>query len=100
MKKICFVLIVDVGINYGLIFFLLFLRNQDDLKEYFFKYYDVLINYIRDKSLVDYLVVFKLCLFFDNENNFLIIEVLVILFMEKDFEKIKIYIDNYFFNNL
>ncbi|PEY84507.1 hypothetical protein CN349_30865, partial [Bacillus cereus] len=36
---------------------------------------------------------------FDNENNLPIIEVPAILFMEKDFEKIKTYIDNYFSNN-
>ncbi len=61
MKKICFVLIVDAGINYGSIFSLPFLRNQDDLKEYFSEYYDVSINYIRDKNSVDYLVVPKPC---------------------------------------
>ena len=63
------------------------LRNQDDLKGYFSKYYDVSINYIRDKNSVDYLVVPKPCPAFDNENNLPIIEVPAILFMEKNFEK-------------
>ncbi|WP_411469788.1 hypothetical protein [Bacillus thuringiensis] len=99
MKKICFVLIVDAGINYGSIFSLPFLKNQDDLKGYFSEYYDVSINYIRDKNSVDYLVVPKPCPPFDNENNLPIIEVPAMLFMEKNFEKIKTYIDNYFSNN-
>lgn len=99
MKKICFVLTVNAGINYGSILFLPFFRNRDDLKEYFSEYYDVSNNYIRDKNLVDYLVVPKPCPPFDNENNLPIIEVPAILFLEKDFEKIKAYIDNYFSNN-
>ena len=85
-EKICFVLIVDAGINYGSIFSTI-LRNHDDLKEYFSEYYDVSINYIRDKNSVDYLVVPKPCPPFDNENNLPIIEVPANLFMEKDFEK-------------
>ena len=42
------------------------------------------------------MVVPKPCPPFDNENNLPIIEVPANLFMEKDFEKIKTYIDNYF----
>ena len=57
------------------------------MKEYFSKYYNVSINYIRDKNSVDYLVVPKPCPAFDNENNLPIIEVPAILFMEKNFEK-------------
>lgn len=99
MKKICFVLTVSTGINYGSIFSVPLIRNHDDLKEYFSKYYDVSIDYIRDKDSVDYLVVPKPFTPFDNENNLPIIEVPAVLFMKKDFEKIKTYIDNYFSNN-
>ncbi|WP_313467013.1 hypothetical protein [Carnobacterium sp.] len=99
MKKICFVLTVSTGINYGSIFSVPLIRNHDDLKEYFSKYYDVSIDYIRDKDSVDYLVVPKPFAPFDNENNLPIIEVPAVLFMEKDFEKIKTYIDNYFSYN-
>ncbi|MCO6017684.1 hypothetical protein CKN86_10770 [Carnobacterium divergens] len=96
MKKIGFVLTVSTGINYGSIFSLPLIKNHDDLKEYFSKDYDVSINYIRDKDSVDYLIVPKPFTPFDNENNLPIIEVPAILFMEKDFEKIKTCIDNYF----
>ncbi|MCD5001894.1 hypothetical protein IV487_05325 [Enterococcus saccharolyticus] len=96
MKKICFVLTVSTGINYGSIFSLPFIRNHDELKEYFSQYYDVSIDYIKDKNSVDYLVVPEPFTPFDNENNLPIIEVPAVLFMEKDFENIKMYIDNYF----
>ncbi|TFJ46639.1 hypothetical protein [Carnobacterium divergens] len=98
MKKICFVLTVSTGINYGSLSSVPFVKNYDDLKEYFSKYYNVSVNYIRDKDSVDYLVVPKPFTPFDNENNLPIIEVPAILFMEKDFEKIKTCIDNYFSN--
>ena len=99
MKKICFVLTVSSGINYSSIYSFPLIRNHDDLKEYFSKYYDVSIDYIRDKESVDYLVVPEPSPPFDNENHLPIIEVPAILFMQKDFDKIKTYIDKYFATN-
>ncbi|MBO0453739.1 hypothetical protein [Candidatus Enterococcus murrayae] len=98
MKKICFVLTVSSGINYISIFAGPLFRDNDDFKEYFSKYYDVSTNYIRDKDAVDYLVVPKPFPPFVNENHLPIIEVPALLFMQKDFEKIKTYIDDYFSN--
>ncbi|MDK1727792.1 hypothetical protein [Dellaglioa algida] len=95
-EKICFVLTVSTGINFGSIFSTPLIKNNDELKAYFSEYYDVSINYIRDKDSVDYLVVPKPFMSFDNENKLPIIEVPARLFIEKDFEKIKTYIDNYF----
>ena len=73
MKKICFVLTVSTSINYGSIFANPRVRNNEDLKDYFSKDYDVSINYIRDKDSVDYLVVPNPFTPFDNENNLPII---------------------------
>ncbi|HCM86042.1 MULTISPECIES: hypothetical protein [Enterococcus] len=87
MKKICFVLTV----NFGSLF-----ADTEFLKEYFSKDYDVSLNYLRDKDSVDYLVVPVPFTPFKNENDLPIIEVPAVLFMEKDFETIKDYIDNYF----
>ncbi|EOH73504.1 hypothetical protein [Enterococcus malodoratus] len=87
MKKICFVLTV----NFGSLF-----ADTEFLKEYFSKDYDVSLNYLRDKDSVDYLVVSVPFTPFKNENDLPIIEVPAVLFMEKDFETIKDYIDNYF----
>ncbi|SES73141.1 hypothetical protein SAMN04487821_10283 [Enterococcus malodoratus] len=99
MKKICFVLTVSTGINYGSIFTNPRVRNDEDLKDYFSKDYDVSINYIRDKDSVDYLVVPNPFTPFDNENNLPIIQVPAKLFMTNDFEEIKNHIDNYFATN-
>lgn len=94
MKKICFVLTVSSGINFSSIDAIPFIKNHDDLKAYFSRYYDVSVNYLKDKDIVDYLVVPKPSMPFDNENNLPIIEVPARLFIEKDFEKIKMYLDN------
>lgn len=99
MKKICFVLTVSTGINYGSIFAAPILRNNEDLKAYFSNDYDVSINYIRDKDTVDYLVVPDPFTPFDNENELPIIKVPARLFMTKDFAAIKTHIDDYFSNN-
>ncbi|MGF2941839.1 hypothetical protein [Enterococcus xiangfangensis] len=99
MKKICFVLTVSTGINYGSIFAAPLIKNHDDLKDYFLKDYDVSINYIKDKDKVDYLVVPKPSPPFENENNLPIIEIPAVLFMKRDYEKIKFYIDDYFSKN-
>ncbi|MGG5373241.1 hypothetical protein [Enterococcus sp. AZ196] len=96
MKKICFVLTVSTGINYGSIFAAPAIKNNESLKDYFSKYYDVSIDYIRDRDTVDYLVVPKPFTPFENENNLPIIEVPAVLFMKKDYEEIKSYIDDYF----
>lgn len=96
MKKICFVLTVSSFINYVSIFAGPALRNNDDFKDYFSDYYDVSTNYIRDKDSVDYLVVPNPSPPFVNENHLPIIKVPAILFMKKDFEQIKTYIDDYF----
>ncbi|MCZ2491674.1 hypothetical protein [Dellaglioa carnosa] len=95
MKKICFVLTVSSGINFGSIDVIPFIKNHDDLKDYFSKYYDVSVNYLKDKDSVDYLVVPEPFMPFDNENNLPIIEVPARLFIEKDFDKIKMYLDDY-----
>lgn len=99
MKKICFVLTVSTGINYGSAFSFPLFRDHEAMKEYFSKYYEVSMNYISDKDSVDYLVVPKPFTPFDNENNLPIIEVPAILFMKKDFKKIRFYIDEYFSKN-
>lgn len=98
MKKICFVLTVSSGINYGSIFPTPLIKDNSDLKKFFSRYYDVSINYFKDKDTVDYLIVPKPFMPFNNENNLPIIEVPAILFIKKDFEKIKSYIDDYFAN--
>lgn len=99
MKRICFVLTVSTGINFGSIFSRPVVRGHQDLKKYFSEYYSVSVNYIRDKNVVDYLVVPTPFTPFDNENNLPIIEVPAVLFMKKDFDEIKSYIDTYFFEN-
>ncbi|MGX7203710.1 hypothetical protein [Enterococcus pingfangensis] len=99
MKKICFVLTVSTGINYGSIFAAPTIKNHDDLKDYFSKDYDVSINYIKDKDNVDYLVVPKPYPPFENENYLPIIEIPAILFMKKDYGKIKTLVDDYFSKN-
>ena len=99
MKKICFVLTVSAGINYVSIFAGPALMDNDDFKDYFSDHYDVSTNYIRDKDSVDYLVVPDPFPPFDNENHLPIIKVPALLFMQRDFEQIKTYIDDYFFPN-
>ncbi|MDT2614606.1 hypothetical protein [Enterococcus dongliensis] len=98
MKKICFVLNVSSGINYGSVSAFPLIKNNGDLKKYFSKYYDVSIDYIKDKDVVDFLVVPKPFAPFENENNLPIIEVPTILFMKKDYKEIKSYVDAYFNN--
>lgn len=96
MKKICFVLTVSTGINYGSMFAGAAVRNYEDFKEYFSKYYDVSVDYIRDKDSVDILVVPEPFTPFDNERNLPIIKVPAVLFMQKDFKEIKKYIDEFY----
>ncbi|MFR3684658.1 hypothetical protein [Enterococcus avium] len=98
MKKICFVLIVSTGLTYTSIFPAPAVLNNEDLKRYFSTYYDVSINYIRDKDSVDYLVVPDPFIPFENENKLPIIKVPALLFMTNDFEGIKNSIDSYFKN--
>ncbi|MBO0409784.1 hypothetical protein JZO81_01880 [Enterococcus hulanensis] len=96
MKKICFVLTVSSLINYVPIFAGPTLMDTDVFKDYFSGHYDVSTNYIRDKDSVDYLVVPDPFPPFDNENHLPIIKVPALLFMQRDFEQIKTYIDDYF----
>ena len=67
-EKICFVLTVSTGLTYTSIFPAPAVLNNEDLKRYFSTYYDVSINYIRDKDSVDYLVVPDPFIPFENEN--------------------------------
>lgn len=96
MSKICFVLTTNSGISTATIFASHATRNTDDLLKFFSKYYDVSANYFRDKQIVDILVVPKPFGPVDNDRNLPIIEVPTILFLDRDFPKIKEYIDNYF----
>lgn len=97
-EKICFVLTVSTGLTYTSIFPAPAVLNNEDLKRYFSTYYDVSINYIRDKDSVDYLVVPDPFIPFENENELPIIKVPALLFMTNDFEGIKNSIDSYFEN--
>ena len=99
MAKICFVLTVSTGLSYSSMFVPVNFNGYSDFKNYFSKYYDVSINYLRDKDSVDYLVVPDPYFPFDNENDLPIINVPAKLFMTKDFAAIKTCIDNYFANN-
>ncbi|MGH1831231.1 hypothetical protein ABE871_07300 [Enterococcus gilvus] len=99
MKKICFVLNFCSGLNYASMFAGPTYKNNDSLKNYFSNYYDVSTNYLRDEDLVDYLIVPKPLPSFYNKNHLPIIEVPANFFWKKDFEKIKIYIDNFLANN-
>lgn len=99
MKKICFVLTVSTGISYGSISGFPAIKNDEDLKKYFSKDYDVSINYLRDKDHVDYLIVPDPFVPFENTNHLPIIEVPAILFIKKDYQAIKTYVDNYFASN-
>ena len=96
MKKLCFVLTVSTGINYGSIFTGAAVRGHNDLRDYFSKYYDVSINEFDDNNSADYLVIPDPFVPFDNKNNLPIIKVPAKLFMTKDFEGIKTCIDHYF----
>lgn len=95
-EKICFVLIASTGLTYTSIFPAPAVVNNENLKEDFSKHYDVSINYIRDKDIVDYLVVPDPFVPFENENDLPIIKVPALLFMKNDFEGIKKCIDRYF----
>ncbi|MDA3972690.1 hypothetical protein PF023_01415 [Enterococcus thailandicus] len=92
-KKICFVLAVDGGLTYSTL--PVSLRNEQHLKEFFSKDYDVSLNYLRDKEQVDYLIVPKQLPPFINEKNLPIIEVPSNLFVIKDYQGIKEIIDHY-----
>ncbi|WP_430616993.1 hypothetical protein IGJ66_001193 [Enterococcus sp. DIV0176] len=93
-KKICFVLAVDGGLSYSAL--PIGLRNQQHLKEFFSKDYDVSLNYLRDKEQVDYLIVPRQLAPFVNEKKLPIIEVPSNLFVIKDYQGIKAIIDYYF----
>lgn len=54
MRKICFVLTVSTGLSYSTMFLPVNFSDNSDFKDYFSKYYDVSINYLRDKDSVDY----------------------------------------------
>jgi len=99
MKKICFVLTVSTGINYGSIFPAPAVRGYKKLKEYFSKYYDVTINNFDNMDSVDYLVVPDPFVPFNNETNLPIIKVPALLFLSNDFDGIKKCIDDYFAND-
>lgn len=75
------------------------LSKRHKPQDYFSPFYDVSINYLRDKDTVDYLVLPEPFAPFDNENNLPIIKVPSKFFLTKDFEKIKDYIDDYFKEN-
>ncbi|HCE13243.1 hypothetical protein [Enterococcus sp.] len=96
MTKICFMLTSNSGIGTTTIFATHARRNIDDLLAYFSEYYNVTANYPEDKDTVDILVIPDSFGAFINERNLPVIKVPTILFLERDFEKIKVYIDNYF----
>lgn len=99
MSKICFMLTADCGIGTTTIFATHAKRNIDDLLSYFSQYYDVTANYFKDKDSVDVLVTPNPFGSFVNERNLPIIKIPTVLFLEKDFDQIKIHIDNYFSNS-
>ena len=96
MTKICFMLTSNSGIGTTTIFATHAKRNIDDLLAYFSNYYNVTANYPEDKDTVDILVIPDSFGAFINERNLPVIKVPSILFLERNFEKIKVYIDNYF----
>ena len=96
MKKICFVLVLDSGLSYTALTPKDLYQKDTSFKDYFSQFYDVSVNYLRDKDNVDYLVLPEPFAPFDNENNLPIIKVPSKFFLTKDFEKIKEYIDDYF----
>lgn len=100
MKKICFVLTVSMGVNYMSIFPFPIYRTYNELKEFFSEDYNVSINYLKDKEAVDYLVVPDPCPPFENEENIPIIKVPATLFYQKDYEKMKVYIDKFLTNDI
>ena len=99
MKRICFVLVSSNGLSYTPLTPGVLYQRDTSLKDYFSPFYDVSINYLRDKDTVDYLVLPEPFAPFDNENNLPIIKVPSKFFLTKDFEKIKEYIDDYFKEN-
>ena len=99
MKKICFVLVLNNVLSYTPLSPGLLSKKDTSLKDYFSQFYDVSVNYLRDKDNVDYLVLPEPFAPFDNENNLPIIKVPSKFFLTKDFEKIKEYIDYYFKEN-
>jgi len=99
MKRICFVLVLSNGLSYTPLTPGVLYQRDTSLKDYFSPFYDVSINYLRDKDTVDYLVLPEPFAPFDNENNLPIIKVSSKFFLTKDFEKIKAYIDDYFKEN-
>ncbi|MFC0276872.1 hypothetical protein ACFFH2_09200 [Enterococcus devriesei] len=99
MKKICFVLTVSTGLGYSTMLLPVNFSDNSDFKDYFSEYYDVSINYLRDKDTVDYLVVPDPYFPFENENNLPIIKVPAKFFLTRNFTEIKKSIDAYFANN-
>jgi hypothetical protein len=99
MKKICFVLVLSNGLSYTPLTPEFLYQRDTSLKDYFSPFYDVSINYLRDKDQVEYLVMPTPFVPFENENNLPIIKVPAQFFLTKDFEKIKEYIDAYFEKN-
>ena len=96
MSKMCFVLTTNTGVGTATIFANHAKRNIDDLLKFFSKYYDVSANYPKDKNNVDILVVPDPFGPFDNERELPVIHVPTVLFLDRDFSKIKSYIDDYF----
>ena len=98
MSKICFMLTSNSGVGTTSIFATHGKQNIDDLLAYFSDYYNVTANYPKDKDSIDILVIPDPFGAFINEHNLPVIKVPTILFLDKKFEEIKVYIDNYFLN--
>ncbi len=77
MKRICFVLVLSNGLSYTPLTPGVLYQRDTSLKDYFSPFYDVSINYLRDKDTVDYLVLPEPFAPFDNENNLPIIKFLL-----------------------
>ncbi|OTN76053.1 hypothetical protein A5886_001129 [Enterococcus sp. 8G7_MSG3316] len=99
MKRVCFVLVLNNVMSYTPLSPGLLYKKDPSLKDYFSQFYDVSVNYLRDKDHVDYLVMPDPFVPFDNENDLPIIKVPSIYFLTKDYGKIKRYIDTYFNEN-
>lgn len=95
MTKIYFMLTSNNGVGSTTIFATRARRNIDDLLAFFSQYYDVSANYTKDKDMIDLLVLPEPFGPFNNERNLPVIQIPTILFLERDFEKIKTHIDAY-----
>ena len=89
MTKIYFMLTSNSGVGSTTIFATRARRNIDDLLAFFSQYYDVSANYTKDKDMIDLLVLPEPFGPFNNERNLPVIQIPTILFLERDFEKIK-----------